>query len=106
MGLSQGSIETVDAIGSTTHFNGSVNTSAIAIPTVAGNVIAEVLVENAFTNSSTKNLLVSFDGGTTFKTLASGSSLVWSPKGDIRQIYIKGSVGGVDYEILMNRESA
>lgn len=98
--------EVEDLSGTTNHFNGTVGTSAVPIPASAGNTISEVLVENSFTNSSNKQLLVSFDGGTTFKNLGGpGASLVWSPKGRMTQIYIKGNSASVSYEIIINRES-
>lgn len=97
--------ETQDLDGGTTHYNGTVGTSAIAIPTVAGNIISEVVIKCPFQTPTTKKLLVSFDGGTTFFTLDPGEFIGWSVKGSRRQIHIKGGVAGVSYDVLLNREA-
>lgn len=97
--------ETVDASGTTAHFNGTVTTSPANVPSSAGNVIAELLIHNTST-LPTVNLLVSFDGGTTFKTIKPDGVLIWSPKGGLKQIRIKSSTGTASYEIIMNREES
>lgn len=89
--------------GSTDHFNGTVGTSSVAIPASAGNVISEVLIRNPKSNSILKDLLVSFDGGTTFFTISRNDYLVWGPRDNLTQIYIKGNLASTDYEIIMNR---
>lgn len=96
--------ELQDLDGSTAHFSGTVGTSAIALPTVAGNIISEVVIKCPFQTPVTKTLKVSFDGGTSFFTLDPGEFIGWSAKGSLRQIYIKGGVAGVTYDILLNRE--
>lgn len=92
-----------DTEGETVHQNGTVGTSAIAVPTTATGVIDEVNLECMETNDVGENLLVSFDGGTNFKTLLPGDSIFWSPKGNVTQITIKGATAGVEYEALINR---
>ena len=98
--------ESADLLGSSEHFNGTVGTTATAVPTVAGGIIAEVLLKNPKTNASSVDLLVSFDGGTTFFTIEPRTGLSWSVRGSKTQIHIKGSAAGTNYEILMNREPA
>lgn len=97
--------EQADVLGTTGHYNGSVGTTAVAIPSVAGNKITEVLVQSPQSNSSSKELYVSFDGGTTFFTLYRGGALFWKIKGTVTQVYVKGNISTVDYEILMNRDN-
>lgn len=104
MALSSPIIETKDLDGTTTHFNGTVGTTAIAVPASPGSQISDVLVSSLITNTPNKNLLVSFDGGTTFFTLVPGTAFSWSCRSGLTQIHIKGSVASVAYEILMNRE--
>jgi len=98
------SMEGQDLDGTTTHFNGTVGTTAIALPTVAGAVISEVLFKCPAQTPTTTKCLLSFDGGTLFVTLSQGEFIGWSTKGYLRQIHIKGSAAGVSYEMVMNRE--
>jgi hypothetical protein len=101
-----GSFETEDLQGSTTHFNGTVGTTAVQVPAVAGNIISEVLIHCPLQTPKTKKCLVSLDGsGTGFLTLEQGTILGWATKGEIKQIDIKGNEAGVDYEIVLNRET-
>jgi len=94
--------ETSESLGSTAHYNGTVGTTAVSVPAVAGNAIADVMISNLDSNANSKKLLVSFDGGTNFTTLSAGASLPWTVRGGITQIKVKGSVASVAYEILMN----
>jgi hypothetical protein len=103
-GISGGTIETVNTKGLTSHFNGTVGTTAVDIPSSAGGIIQSVLIDNINTDS-TKSLEVSFDGGTTYKTITSASTLSYTIKGGLTQIKLRGAVASCDYEILMNRES-
>jgi hypothetical protein len=91
-----------DTEGSSDHFNGTVGTTATNVPSSAGNVISEFLVDCP--KDSPGNLLVSLDGGTTFKTVNRGGVWIWTPKGNMTQIKIKGTNANTDYEIVMNRE--
>ena len=98
--------EVEDLTGTTDHFNGTVGTSAVNIPSIAGGVITEILIENLPSNSANKKLLISFDGGTNFKTLGGpGTSFIWSPKGYLTQIKLKSNLASTDYEIVLNREA-
>lgn len=96
--------ETQDLTGSTVHYNGTMGTSNVAIPTVADKVMAEVLVKCPYQTPLSVECYVSFDSGTTFFTLGVGEYLGWSLKGNIKQIYIKGSTAGVAYQIIANYE--
>jgi len=97
--------EVEDVLGTTAQFSGSVGTASTAVPAVAGAPITEVLVRCASDNTPvTKRLLVSFDSGTTWLTLSPGEYIGWGFKNLPTQIYIKGSVASVAYEIVMNRE--
>lgn len=97
--------ETQDLIGATKHYSGAVGTAPIAIPTVADKIIAEFHIENDIYNTPpTKTLSFSCDGGITYTELRLGESMVWTPKGSIEQLYIKGSTAGVLYKMVVNYE--
>lgn len=96
--------ESKDDLGTTQQFTGSVGTSNASIPAVAGNAISEVLIRNPTSNLITKNLLFSFDGGTTFQSLSTGEAIIWTMKGRPTQIIIKGSAAATNYEVILNRE--
>ena len=97
--------ESSDLLGATDQFSGTVGTASIAVPSVAGNVISEVLIRCATDNIPvTKRLLVSFDLGATWLTLSPGEYIGWGFKDTKTQVTIKGSIAGVSYEIVMNRE--
>ena len=98
--------ETEDLLGTTSQYSGVVGVSPVTIPASAGTVIAEALVRCVSSNLITKSLSVSFDGGTTYLVLTPGEFIGWSLKGGVTQLYIKGSVASVAYEIVLNREPA
>lgn len=104
MGISSGVVETENLDGSTSHFNGTVGTTPINIPASAGGVIQSILIDNVNTDN-TKDLEVSFDGGTNYKTIGSGSAFSYTIKGNLTQVSLRGAVADCDYEILLNRES-
>lgn len=89
--------------GTTTQFAGTVGLVNTNVPTVAGGVITQVLIECNVDQASTNKLYVSFDSGTTFWTFAQGASMSWTPRGGITQLVIVGNAAAVDYQILMNR---
>ena len=98
--------ETEDISGNTLHDNGTVGATPVLVPSSPSGVITEILIENLPTNSATKKLLISFDGGTKYKTLGGpGTSYIWSPKGGLQQVYIKGNVSNVAYEAVINTET-
>ena len=97
--------EMTDTKGSTIHYDDNVGTTPIAIPTVADKIIGGFWIENDINNSPAhERLSFSCDGGTTYTELAIGESLAWTPKGDVKQIYIKGSTASVDYQMIINYE--
>lgn len=97
-------VEMTDEAGSSSHFNGTVGTTAIFIPTVANKVISEFCIANV---DGTKSAVisVSLDGGTTYKQVPFNSEWAWSFKGYQKQIKIKGDAAGRAYEIVMNFEA-
>jgi len=96
--------ETKDDEGTTTLFATTVGTTAVQVPASAGNNISELLIRCATDNSPvTKRLLWSLDD-TTYHTLAPGEFVGWEPQGTLTQIYLKGNVASVSYEVIMNRE--
>ena len=96
--------ESRDTEGTTTHFNGTVDTSAVSLPSSADTIISEFTLTNTNVDSDTKLLQVSLDSGSSWFTIYQGISLTWSPKGNVKQIQIRGSESSVAYQCLMNRE--
>jgi hypothetical protein len=101
--------ETIDALGKTQQYGGSVGTTPIQVPAVAGQPLADVLIRCATDNSPiTKRLLWSIDN-VTYHTLAPGEFVGWDMRKDasnneIKQIYLKGNVAAVTYEVIANSE--
>lgn len=83
------------------HLSGTVGTSSIPLPATAGDRITEVLIDN---DNISQDLLVSFDGGTDFKTVPPGGFLIWNLKRSRTQIDLEASAAGATFEILMNRQ--
>lgn len=96
--------EASDLLGTTSQFVGTVGTTPISVPAVAGKPIAEVLVRAPSQTPPSIRLQYSFDGGSNYSDLAPGEFVGWSLKGSITQVLIKGSTAGVLYEVIMNRE--
>lgn len=99
--------EQTDALGITRHFNGSVGTTSVLVPSVTQGDILEVLVKVPVDQPNSRRLKVSFDGGTTYLTLIPGDFVVWDPRKNnsltlIQQIRLEGNVNSVDYETLFN----
>jgi len=76
------------------HLNGSVGTGGATLTFAAQSV--SILVHNV---SGGINLLVSFDGGTNFKTVNAGAVLAIDVK--LSSIRVKSSAGTANYEILV-----
>ncbi len=104
MAYVQEAFEQADLAGMTAHYNSTVTTIAVAVPSSAVKVISEVLIQNT-SASSNINLLVSFDGGTTFKTIRPEGSIIWSLKGNLKQFRVKSSTGTASYEAIVNFEA-
>lgn len=92
------------ASGSSDHFNGTATTTPINIPPVDGQTIVDILIEVPDDQDATNKLYVSLDGGILFKTLTTSANMVWSPRGNLKHVVIKGNSATVKYEIVMNRE--
>jgi len=94
--------ESIDVEGDSLHVNGASTTTPQNIPAIAAGVISEFSL--TCLKSQAGNLLVSLDGGSTFKTIYPGGNWSWTPKGKLTQIKIKSSSGSVNYEAVFNRE--
>lgn len=94
--------ETGDNLGTTSHFNSTVGTTAVAVPSVAGNNIDEFFLYNPYSNSKSSVLLFSMDGGSTFTDLPWNSSFSWTPKGTVKQIFIKANAAATAYQFIIN----
>jgi hypothetical protein len=89
--------------GSTTQFVGTVGTSSSAVPASPGDYISSVIIRCPNQTPVTKTLSWSIDNST-FHVLAVGEFIGLSIKGNKQQVYLKGNVAGVNYEVTMNRE--
>ena len=97
--------EIQDIKGSTKHYASSVGTSPTLLPASADKIITSIFLENIITNSpATRELSFSFDGGTSYTALRVGESIIWSPKGEIKQIYIQANAGTINYNAIINFE--
>ena len=97
--------ETTDTKGTTVHYDGAVGTTPATIPSSPDKIISEFWIENDIHNTPvTKRLEFSCDGGVTYTEMNIGESTAWTPKGDIRQIYIKASAAGTLYKMIVNYE--
>lgn len=109
MAHAQPDFETKDVLGKTLQYVASVGLAPIALPSVAGAKISEVLIRNPKQNMITTDLFYSFDGGVTFLTLGRGEFVGWTLKNNasdmpITQIFIKGSNATTYYEVIINSE--
>ena len=97
--------EIQDMDGSTVHYNSTVGTTPVAIASVGNKEVSEFWIENPLENTPvTKRLSFSCDGGTTYTELRIGESMIWTPKGRIREIYIKASAASTSYKMIVNYE--
>ena len=102
-------VDTKDTLGTTQHFNGSVGLTSALVPSTPQGKLGSVLVRNPNSNSITEVLYVSFDGGTSYLSLARGEFAGWYPKSNssgmpIQQIRVLGSTASVNYEIVADFE--
>jgi len=96
--------EIADNQGTTIQGEGTVGTTPISFPTVAGEPISEFLVQCPEDQDIDGRLLVSTNG-TDFLTLHPTGHWGWSPKGaSVTQITLKGNQANVKYEIVANQE--
>jgi len=100
--------ETVDSKGTVDTFSGTVGTSLIAVPTVAGNVIQSFTVICDPVQSITNVLTVYLDGVGTVPAavLYPGGFYSGEIKGSKRQINLKANVAGVSYQVTLDREES
>lgn len=96
--------EIEDDLGSTEQYTGSVGTTNLLIPSVPTTTISEVLVRCPVQTPSSKRLLYSFNGGTTFDQLAPGEAIVWNLRGEPTSIIIKGNTTNVLYSVILNKQ--
>ena len=96
--------ETEDLLGSSVPFVSTIGTTSTAFPTIASSAIAEFFIKCPLQTPNTIRLLYSIDGGVTFGALAPGEFLGWALKGSVTQIFIKGNIAGVAYELILNKE--
>lgn len=92
--------EVVDNEGSTKVETGTASTTVAAVPAVADKVISGFAIDNIGTN----DILISMDGGSTFKTVNKKAFFSWNVKGNIKQLFVKTLTGTSDYEIVINYE--
>jgi hypothetical protein len=96
--------ETQDLEGTTAHFNGSLTTSSVAVPTTGTTIISELLFKCPYQTPTTRNCQISFDGGTTFFTIDVGEFIAWSVKGRRTQVHVKSNTASTSYIMVINRE--
>lgn len=103
MAIQAGSnFEISDNEGSTVVYSGTATTTPANVPSSAGAIISGIGVDN----TGTLDLLVSMDGGTTYKTIGRGEFFAWDVKGDIKQLSVKTNTSTTTYEIVLNLEKA
>lgn len=84
-------------------FSGSAQLTNTLLPPAPIGEIKQVYIQCRVQTPSSKRLLYSLDGGSTFNEIAVGGAVAWEPK-DIEQIVLKGNVANVLYDVLMNIE--
>lgn len=89
--------------GSTSQYAGTVGTTPIQVPAIAGNPIATALVRCANQTPTSRRLLYSFNG-ITYHSLSPGEFILWPLKGNVTQIYLQGNTADVQYEVTLNQE--
>lgn len=95
-------VEIRDTSGSTLGYCLTVTDTVQQVPTVDDKVISEVLISNL----SESSFEVSFDDGTTFFRVRPDSTLIWSPKGNIKHMLLKTSIGVTNIvDALINFEA-
>lgn len=96
-----GNTEVSDNRGSTVVYSGSATTTPAGVPSVAGAAISQALIE-----PSGNDFQVSFDGGTTYKSVKRNAVLTWDIKGSPTQLFVKTTSGTSAYEIMINFEES
>lgn len=88
-----------DNTGSTESFSGTATTTFANVPASAGNKIDGAGVWN---DSTTIDLQISFDAGTTFFDLPKKSFIGQNIQGNITQIQVKTPSSTADYRMIVN----
>ena len=96
--------EQADKLGTTTQHDGVVGTTPISIPSSPTTDIGEFIIQCPFDQVDTNSLKVSINGGVNYLTLQPAGFWAWTPKGGVKQITLLGSVAGVKYELVLNKE--
>jgi len=94
-------VSTVSTVSTTTPINGTANTTPTLFPSVAGDFLQEVLIDNL---SLTETIEISIDGGTLYKKIGPEGHLIWNFKKAFKQITIKTTSGTAAFESWLNRE--
>jgi hypothetical protein len=89
--------------GNTIQYTGAVGLTAVLVPSSPGDDIVLALIRCPTQTPITKILYWSLDD-ITYHALSPGEFIGWPMKGSKKQIYVKGSVASVNYEILINTE--
>ena len=83
--------------GGTENFSGTLNTTAIQIPSSADKIISGFLIV-----ADGSNIEFSDDGGSTWFPLERRERISWDAKGLIKQISLRTSSGTADYRAKIN----
>lgn len=97
--------EQTDTAGSTDEYTSSVGTTAVLVPSTAGNDIEEIGIRCTVDQANNRRLEYSYDG-INYKRLRVGEAREDEPRGGIKQVWIRAAGSGVttvSYEIIMNR---
>lgn len=99
--------EMTDGLGTTKQLAGAAGVDAVALFSPVGGAIEEIIIRCPLQTPNTKKLYWSFDN-VVFHELSVGEFVGWEPRKDsanqpINQLYLKGNVAGVNYEVIANR---
>ena len=90
--------------GQTTLARGSVGTTAILVPAVAGDRIVSFSARSATDNNAARRMEVSIDGGANFWVLRPGEDVGGDLAGNITQIWIRAQANTLIYEVAVTTE--
>jgi len=94
--------ETIDRLGDSKQYAGTVGASPVQVPAVAGFDIDTFLISCPGDNTPvTKRLSWSLDN-VTYHVLRPGEDVPIKLKNSYKQIYLKGNVADVSYEMFIN----
>lgn len=87
--------------GVTQSYIGTVGTTPILVPSVAGKSINQVLVHCPTQSPASRRLYFSFNG-VDYHVLSPGESISWPVLGGLKQLYLKSNAASVSYEVILN----